>query len=187
MPCCDNPELYCDIDDYVICQNCYAVDMEASQTRIEEQVYNETGYLCNYSDRKYYSVRYMGYKVKHHISEMLKRIECDEPNKPTNLDHIKTTLKGDYTLANIWKVCNRKHMIYIFCKLNGLQPPLIPTDIKERIQQSIIRMSYNYKKLPNYIYIIMRICEKYDHQDLKRYLYVKSKKKKLDEWVDKYI
>ena len=73
-------------------------------------------------------------------------LECQEPNQPTDMKVIKDLLNGDYTLANIWKSCDHKHLTYIFCKLNNLNPPWLPAELKSQIKHTIINMSRDCKK-----------------------------------------
>jgi hypothetical protein len=168
IPCCDNPEVYYELSiNGCVCANCGMIDEE------------ETDNTPNYNQPN-------GYKVKHHISEVLKQIQCDEPNKP-NIDKIKSQLNGDYTLANIYKNCNHKHDIYIYCTLNNIEPPLLTYDQDENIRRSIMNLSWHIKRLPNYRHIIYNICEKYGYNNLKPYLYIKNKNKKLDKKMNAYI
>ena len=95
MPCCDNMELeYLEGGlDYIICKNCCAIN--------EEGGYEET-------QQPKPSSRY---KVKHHIAEVLGRLECIEPGRyKLDMNKIKESLHDDYSLANIKKKCKLKHM-----------------------------------------------------------------------------
>ena len=93
--CCNMMDLE-EIDiDVIACKNCKAINEEEAQKEIERRMIEENPYKC--------AGNYQGYKVTHHVSEVFKRLECQEPNQLTDMEVIKDSLNGDYTLANIWK------------------------------------------------------------------------------------
>ena len=177
--CCDKMELEEIAVDIIACKNCKALN--------EEEAPEGSGIWMMEENPYKYVGNYQGYKVIHHMSEVFKRLECREPNPPTDMKVITDSLNGDYTLANIWKTCDHKHLNYIFCKLNNRDPPWLQAELKSRIKHTIFNMSRDCKKLPNYTYIIKCICEEYKYDDIIPYLYVRSRKVKLDALINKYI
>jgi hypothetical protein len=144
MGYCDDPDPQCDIvPGQYICKNCYAID--------EDKTIRGYEYECDYKDEilKYYKRQrfkaYVPYKHLWHLNEVFNRLQCTEQNQPTNFDDynnnddddIKKKLNGDYSLENVYKKCNRKHMIYIYCMLNNLPPAIIPNNLKYLVKKAI--------------------------------------------------
>jgi hypothetical protein len=182
--CCEDQELIYHFEVGYICENCKAIDFEETQNYIDEQTYN-------YYYKPRLTKQRIGYHPKYHVNEVLKQIECVEPNKPTNLDEIRNKLNGDYTLRNIFKVCKkeRKHIIYLYVTLNNLQAPFISYFLEDQILCTITRMYQNREKLPRYFHIIDRIFQKYGFDELRKFLYFKPSKQseKRNKFIDQYI
>ena len=90
--------------------------------------------ICNSIVRKY-----KGYNSRYHASHVLNRLECIEKNKPSKevILQIKTKINqesGQYTksqINNLFKSPSlRKHIVYIWCKLNNI--PFLQITPKDR-------------------------------------------------------
>ena len=161
--CCDKPDIQNEIyknGDWWICQNC-------CQLQDDPQDYIQ----CRYSPP---------YQIRHHVTEVLKRLEGDEPNKPSINKEI---FQGDYSLENIWRKGNRKHITYIYSQLNELHLPIITREEKEtilRIMHRISKKCYG-KKLPPYNYIIAKISEKLEYTHIRPFIYIPRENSKHDK------
>ena len=171
MTCCDNPNQLYDTDtENLICRNCYKICED----------YND---IYPPPCTEHYSPKY---KRRHHLTEVLKRIECDEPNKP-DIETIKPLLNGDYSLSNIYKKLpkHKKHITYIYCELNRLDPPII-TPIQKDIILSVFSnliSLYPRDKLPKYIYIIAAVCKKLDATEILPFLYIHKRNPEYDKML----
>jgi hypothetical protein len=72
------------------------------------------------------------------------------------MDDIKTKLNGGYSIENIYKNCNHKHLIYIHCVLNNLPSVSFPMDFKYQVTKAILNIASVRKKkrMPSYMHII---------------------------------
>ena len=99
-------------------------------------------FFVSYKERKHYTFR-MRYKRKYHFGEVFNRIYCVEKNKPneTELAEIAEKLDGDYSKENVYKNTNynqRKHLTYIYLKLNNLEMPSYDPYIRECLIHNLI-------------------------------------------------
>jgi len=185
MSCCDDPDPRWDIvpGEY-ICKNCCAINEEEA---IKQSEYNHQDERLNYYKHQRFKV-YMPYKPLYHLNEVLHRIQGIEKNKPTSFDDIKTKLNGDYSIENIYKNCNHKHLIYIYCVLNNLSSVLFPIDFKYRVTNAILNMaSVREKRMPSYIHIIKCVCEKYNYNDVLPYLYMRTCNEQITDFINKNL
>ena len=87
-------------------------------------------FQVDYRDMANFIVRkYKGYNPRNHASHVLNRLECVEKNKPTDevISQIKNKMdpgSGQYTKTKINSVIKapslKKHIVYIWCKLNDV-------------------------------------------------------------------
>jgi hypothetical protein len=183
MGCCKDPDIRCDIvPGQYICKNCCAID--EAETIIGNE--NECEALNYY---KYQGFKmYIPYKHVYHLNEVLHRIQGVEKNRPTSFDNIKTKLNGDYSIENIYKNCNHKHLIYIYCVLNDLPFLIFPMGFKYEVTHAILNIaSVCKKRMPSYIHIIKCVCEKNNWNDVLPYLYMKTCNKQITDFINKNL
>ena len=187
MRCCCNPDPRWDIvpGEY-ICKNCYAVNEEEA---IKQSEYDHQDAILGYYNRQGFKVYNTSYKPLYHLNEVLHRIQCIEENRPTNMDDIKTKLNGDYSIENIYRNCNHKHLIYICCILNNIPFVVFPTYFKSRVTNAILNIASVCKKkrMPSYIHIIKCVCEKYNWNGVLPYLYMKTRNEQITDFINKSL
>ena len=101
--------------------------------------------FVSYKERQHYTFR-MRYKRKYHFGEVFNRIYCVEKNKPNETELAEIAAKiaekwGDYSKENIYKSTNynqRKHLTYIYLKLNHLEMPSYNPYIRECLIHNLI-------------------------------------------------
>jgi hypothetical protein len=104
------------------------------------------------------------------------------------MDDIKTKLNGDYSIENIYKNCNHKHLIYIYCVLNNLSSVVFPIDFKYRVTNAMLNIaSVRKKRMPSYIHIIKCVCEKYNWSGVLPYLYMETCNNQITDFINKNI
>ena len=138
--------------------------------------------VLKYTDRAEYTFTFP-YKRKYHFGEVFNRIVCQEKNKP-NTDEIGQikSLLNDYSLNSIYKVCNynqRKHLIYIWHVLNNIELPIVTSKITQMKETLLYNLNKFYSivvscKSIKYRLIMDVICEHYDFNELRQYLYFKD-------------
>jgi hypothetical protein len=133
-------------------------------------------------------VKRCNYKQHNHLSEVLNRIECFEANKPTReeIESIKGQVSS-YDKESIYKISNfnqRKHLIYIYCKLNA--KPFLRLTQRDRyiidrcfreLRFSLFFKDNHRRNAYNFHLILDVINDKYKlDSDIKPYLYYKTTK-----------
>jgi hypothetical protein len=104
------------------------------------------------------------------------------------MDDIKAKLNGDYSIKNIYKNCNHKHLIYIYCVLNDLPFVVFPIDFKSQVTNAILNIaSVCKKRMPSYIHVIKCVCGKYNYNDVLPYLYMKTHNKQITDFINKNL
>ena len=98
--------------------------------------------FVSYKERQHYIFR-MRYKRKYRFGEVFNRIYCVEKNKPneTELAEIAEKLDGDYSKENVYKYASynqRKHLTYIYLKLNYSEMPSYNPYIRECLIHNLI-------------------------------------------------
>ena len=186
MSCCDDPDPRCDIvPGQYICKNCCAIDEVGA---IKQSEYNcQDGILSHYK-RQGFKVYKTSYKHLNHLNEVLHRIQGIEKKRPTNMDDIKTKLNGDYSIENIYKNCNHKHLIYICCTLNNIPSVVFPANFKYEVKKAILNIaSVCKKRMPSYIHIIKCVCEKNNWNGVLPYLYMRTCNKQITDFINKNL
>jgi len=189
MSCCDDPDPRCDIvPGQYICKNCYAIDEEET---LRQSEYNCQDEILNHYKHQGFKVYKTSYKHLDHLNEVLHRIQGIEKNRPTNIDDIKAKLNGDYSIKNIYKNCNHKHLIYIYCVLNNLPSVLFPVHFKSQVTNAILNIAsvckQNKKRMPSYIRIIKCVCKKNNWNDVLPYLYMKTCNEQITDFINKNL
>ena len=119
--------------------------------------YLGVAFQIDYKDTKNFIVRkYKGYNPRNHASHVLNRLECIEKNKPPDVVilHIKNKIDEEsrqYTKIKINAVIKtpslRKHIVYIWCKLNNVPFLNITPRDRDFIITKIVGSKYSGKKI----------------------------------------
>ena len=166
-------------------------DLNVTEEEIEEDFRPLT-----FKESSYITIKYK-YNWRYHLNEIFNRMLCQEQNKPSReeIDTIKSKLNNNFTKENIYEKLNynqRKHLIYIYFTLNGLETPYVTKEInhmKEVIKMHMNHFFNNYRgKAIEYRIIIKVICQHYNYTFLLNLLYYKhSKSNKITEDLVKSI
>ena len=111
--------------------------------------------------------KYMGYNPKNHTSHVLNRLECIEQNRPTReqIREIKSKIdqgSGQYSKTEINGVIKapllRKHIVYIWCKLNDVPFLKIASRDRDLIIRRIVENTHSGRKIrKNYHELIRKV------------------------------
>ena len=100
--------------------------------------------------------KYNGYNPMNHASHVLNRLECIEKNKPTSEQILEIKNKidqgsGQYSKAEINGVIKtpllRKHIVYIWCKLNDVPFLKIASRDRDFLITKIVENKHSGKKI----------------------------------------
>ena len=160
-------------------------DLEKHFGKIDK--YADYNHKLSFRERQHYTYD-PGYKVKYHFGETFNRIICVEYNKPkeSEISKLKAKLNGNYSKKNIYENSTynqRKHLNYIYIKLNDLELPTF--DQGELHKQKEIISYYLHRfmidkgihgKTPEYRLIIDVICEHFGYDKIRELLFFKERK-----------
>ena len=114
-------------------------------------------FQSDYRDMQNSIVRkYKGYNPKNHASHVLNRLECTEKNKPTKKQILEIKDKidqgsGQYSKTEINAMIRtpllRKHIVYIWCKLNDVPFLNIASRDRDLLINKIVENKHSSKKI----------------------------------------
>jgi len=139
-------------------------------------------FQSDYRDMQNSIVRkYKGYNPKNHASHVLNRLECIEKNKPTSEQILEIKNKidqgsGQYSKTEIDAVIKapllKKHIVYIWCKLNNVPFLNIASRDRDFIINKIVENKHSGKKIRKRYHRLIRevILENHELDYISPYL-----------------
>ena len=136
------------------------------------------------------------YKPRNHLGEMLNTFQGIERFKPNTeeLRHISHQCYPDYSLHNIYSNTSykqRKHLVYIFCTLNGIDTPHIFSGtlgfILFDFKRFLLTFKTEKKNLPSYNLVLNVICVRRDlrtEDDIPLSLFIYFKRRKSTSVIE---
>ena len=181
--CCANESTIIDKTGFPVCINCGVVRLD------------KPTFVDDYNDFSNCRVKRkcIKYDIKFHLSEVFYRLQAAEKNVPNDqfIQELREKLKGDYSFDAIYDACRaniRKHIVFIWCKLNNKPQLIILPQHKEHILNIIRKLHKNIQgRLPPYLDMISLICEKYNLNYIKPYIYTKNKSRKFRDKLYEHI
>ena len=114
-------------------------------------------FQSDYRDMQNSIVRkYKGYNPRNHASHVLNRLECIEKNKPSDKQILQIKNKidqgsGQYSKTEIDAVIKtpllKKHIVYIWCKLNDVPFLIITSRDRDLLITKIVENKHSGKKI----------------------------------------
>jgi hypothetical protein len=161
-----------------ICKTCGLVIDFNAKTSHEVDLQQNNYYFINQSSRP---IRFKHfYKRKHHLNELLERIQCynNTPELTDDfLNNLISKLTTSISLTDIHKLLNykeRKSLWKIHSYFNKLPPLVIRAGHLIEIEKDFKKIDDNFcgKRLPNLNYILFKICEKHEYDYIIKYLLI---------------